>query len=117
MELVYYFACHFFLQTRDQQQVVVKSGGGRLPGNVDEVEEYVQQVPGGEERLRKWKHHEQHVRETSRGVEHVNVQEARVIQTSVVSSALMSGQLPLPLSFSDAVKHELLDTQTGACFE
>ena len=85
-----------------------------VPGNVDEVEEYVQQIPGGEERLRKWKHQTQHVRETSRGVEHVNVQEAKLVQTSTVSSSLVSGQLPLPLSFSDAVKHGMLNTETGA---
>ena len=81
---------------------------------MDEVEEFVERIEGGEERLRRVtrRYHETEV--TSRGTEHRSVQEASVVKTSTVSSAAMTGgHLPLPFSLSDAIKHEILDPETG----
>ena len=53
------------------------------------------------------------MRETERGTEHISINEAKVIQSSTVSSSAMYGQLPLPLTLRDAIKHRMLDPHTG----
>ena len=50
---------------------------------------------------------------TEEGIESVSVNQAKIFHTSTVSSSVMSGELPLPLSFSDAMKHGMLNTKTG----
>ena len=98
-----------FEKTREQQVAVVTS-----PRNVDEVEEFVERIEGGEERLRRETKRYNETEVTSRGVEHRSVQQASVTKTSTVSSAaLTGGHLPLPFSLSDAIKHDILDPETG----
>ena len=81
---------------------------------MDEVEEFVERTEGGEDRLRRVTRRYQETEVTSRGTEHRSVQEASVVKTSTVSSAAMTGgHLPLPFSLSDAIKHEILDPETG----
>ena len=56
---------------------------------------------------------ETETRLTKEGVETKSVHQAKVVQTSTVSSSVMTGELPLPLAFTDAIKHGMLNTKTG----
>ena len=79
----------------------------------EESDEFSRDIEGGREDVKRWQKQDVVTKKTERGFETIATHEAQVLSVSSTSASVISGELPLPLSLPDSIKHGLLNAQTG----
>ena len=99
--------------SRDRNLSVMSHGRNEEHMVEEDSDEYTTELDGGQEKTREVTRKEYHAKHTDRGFESVAIHEAKQMSLAATRSSVISGELPLPLSVVDAMKHGLLNTDTG----